>query len=61
MQIQSGKINDCCKQSENLYLVNKEDGNKLEVWRCRFCGRNHYVLHAEPGHFGITELKKIGG
>ena len=57
-QFQNGKINDCCKQPENIYLADKDEKVKLEVWRCRVCGRNHYVAHAEPGRFGITRLEK---
>ena len=59
MKFQKGEINDCCKQPENLFLVHKEESevnpsrDKLKVWRCRTCGRNHYVLHAEPGKFGL--------
>jgi len=53
MIFQKGKINDCCEKTENRYLASKNDEKKTEVWRCRVCGRNHYVLHAEPGRIGL--------
>jgi len=52
-----GKINDCCKQGENLFLAHKDEAKKLKVWRCRVCGRNHYVVEAETGKFGLMEMK----
>jgi len=50
---QKGQVNDCCKQKINLYLAHKDEKQRLAVWRCKFCGRNHYVVEAEPGRFGF--------
>jgi rubrerythrin len=53
MQFQVGKINDCCKQVENLYLAHLDEKQKARVWRCKTCGRNHYHVQCEPGRIGI--------
>ena len=54
--IANGNVNDCCKKAEHLKLVNGEDNRTLIVWRCIICGRNHYVLKAEPGRVGIMGI-----
>lgn len=46
----NNKVNPCCQQEGNLYLAHQDDENKLVVWRCKTCRRNHYVVEAEPGN-----------
>ena len=58
---QNGEINGCCQQPDSLYLDHWDEERKVYLWRCRVCKRAHYVLPAEPGHFGLMELMNIGG
>lgn len=49
-----GVLRICCADSQNL-VAERQSGD-LVVRTCRECGRNHYELSVDPGHFGI-ELK----
>lgn len=60
-QIGNGKLNGCCRQVENLFLANRENGGKLIIWECRVCHRCHYVLKTEHGYIGMTDAKNIFG
>lgn len=42
----------CCKDEKNLELYEQRDSGA--VYKCRECGRKHYVMEADAGHLGVT-------
>jgi hypothetical protein len=50
------KLNDCCRQSKNLYEV-YDPRPKFTVTKCRVCGSRHYTLKVLPGTFKAFEEK----
>jgi hypothetical protein len=63
------ELNLCCRDPGNMRtdFVSTVDlassapiDDPKEIQICQVCGRRHYRMLAEPGHFGI-ELQPTGG
>lgn len=49
----NGVLRVCCSLAENLIL--QPQSSDLMVRTCRVCGRNHYELGADAGHYSLRE------
>jgi hypothetical protein len=44
--------NECCTRAENL-VQEPDDRPNVIVRRCKWCGRRHIEMVAEPGIIGV--------
>jgi len=54
--IVQGLLRPCCAKARNLQTLaanSAEHRHGMIVKQCRTCGRRHYELVADPGHFGV--------
>jgi hypothetical protein len=55
--IVKGILRLCCAEPRNLQALKTntpEHRYGMIVRQCRTCGRKHYELQADPGHFGVV-------
>lgn len=43
-------MKDCCKNEDNIVIMVV---NNIPVYKCKICGRKHYMINAETGNIGI--------
>jgi len=50
--VQTGKIKECCKLSNNLF-EDKNDKRDVRILRCRVCGCKHINFKIDMGEIGL--------
>lgn len=52
-------INECCQNQNNLELSSDDhtSSGQIRVFKCRVCGRRHFIFSVAPIEIAVTEKK----